>query len=223
MMKKYYKYIFVFFFMFLIGNINVEARKTYPTESECRVSGCKLCVKSGSGEGKTNGRSCSSSNPCPSSGGTGGLYNTCYNGKCWMYTPEYYVCNDTKPEPNEEDVGPSAGDEEPDIGGSDGGVTQITPATTSCSSLFEGIDEELQKVFDAIRIVVPILIVVLSSLDFAKAIFGGGDDEVKKAQGKLIKRLIVAFVFFLLPTLMNFMLGIIDGIYSGNWECVVFK
>ena len=98
------------------------------------------------------------------------------------------------------------------------------PGTTSCQSLFAGLEDELKKIFNAIKIVVPILVIVFSSLDFAKAIFGGSDDDVKKSQIKFVKRLVVAFVFFLLPTLMAFAMGIMDVIYNGgNFDCLILN
>ena len=62
------------------------------------------------------------------------------------------------------------------------------------------------------KIVVPILLIVFSVLDFAKAIFGG-DDQMKKAQSKLMKRVIIAVVIFLVPVLLKFVLTIASQIW----------
>lgn len=109
-------------------------------------------------------------------------------------------------------------------GGNSVPINPQNPGTTSCQSLFAGLEDELKKIFNAIKIVVPILVIVFSSLDFAKAIFGGSDDDVKKSQIKFVKRLVVAFVFFLLPTLMAFAMGIMDVIYNGgNFDCLILN
>lgn len=109
-------------------------------------------------------------------------------------------------------------------GGNSAPIKPQNPGTTSCQSLFAGLEDELKKIFNAIKIVVPILVIVFSSLDFAKAIFGGSDDDVKKSQIKFVKRLVVAFVFFLLPTLMAFAMGIMDVIYNGgNFDCLILN
>lgn len=109
-------------------------------------------------------------------------------------------------------------------GGNSAPINPQNPGTTSCQSLFAGLEDELKKIFNAIKIVVPILVIVFSSLDFAKAIFGGSDDDVKKSQIKFVKRLVVAFVFFLLPTLMAFAMGIMDVIYNGgNFDCLILN
>lgn len=111
-----------------------------------------------------------------------------------------------------------------DFGGG-GQVVPIKPSgtgETTCQNLFEGLEDELQKIFNAIKVVVPILVIVFSSLDFAKAIFGGSEDDVKKSQVKFIKRLIVAFIFFLLPTFMAFAMEIMNVIYNGgNFDCLI--
>lgn len=111
-----------------------------------------------------------------------------------------------------------------DFGGG-GQVIPIKPSgtgETTCQSLFEGLEDELQKIFNAIKVVVPILVIVFSSLDFAKAIFGGSEDDVKKSQVKFAKRLIVAFIFFLLPTFISFAMEIMNVIYNGgNFDCLI--
>jgi len=121
---------------------------------------------------------------------------------------------------------PNTGARPQGSGGSSGNtdsMTVITPSKTSCTDLFEGVSDILQEIFDAFKIVVPILVIGLSSVDFAKAIFGGNDDENKKAQGKFAKRLILAFIFFLLPTLLEFIMAIMNAAYNGSWNCTVIK
>lgn len=109
-------------------------------------------------------------------------------------------------------------------GGNDTPMSPSGTGETTCQSLFAGLEDELKKIFNAIKIVVPILVIVFSSLDFAKAIFGGSDDDVKKSQVKFAKRLVVAFVFFLLPTLMAFAMEIMNVIYNdGNFDCLILN
>lgn len=77
-----------------------------------------------------------------------------------------------------------------------------------CDSLRVFLDE-MQKYFDILKVIVPILVVALSILDFSKVILNSDSDEMKKAQSKFVKRLILAVVFFLLPHLINFLLNLI--------------
>ena len=63
------------------------------------------------------------------------------------------------------------------------------------------------------KYIAPILVIILSILDFIKAIAAQNDDDMKKAQGKFVKRLIVAALLFLLPLIINFMLKTF-GLYN---------
>ena len=82
-----------------------------------------------------------------------------------------------------------------------------------CSAL-GNILKDLQGVFAAAKILVPILVVVMSAYDFIKAITGKVDGEIKTAFTKFTKRLIFAVIFFFLPSILNFFLGLIDPTYS---------
>lgn len=73
----------------------------------------------------------------------------------------------------------------------------------------------VQKLLDYLKILGPILVVILSSVDFATAIVSSNDDTMKKAQKKLITRLIAAVLLFLIPTVVGVLLDIF-GITSCN-------
>ena len=91
----------------------------------------------------------------------------------------------------------------------------------TCEKLFDT-DEEgsvawfLQRILDYIKILGPIAVVLLSAIDFIKAIFASDDDSVKKAQQKLTIRLACALALFLVPTLVELLLGLINGINDPN-------
>ena len=57
-----------------------------------------------------------------------------------------------------------------------------------------------------IKYIVPVAVIILSILDFIKALSGDKEDEFKKAQGKFIKRLIIAALIFLAPIFIEFIL-----------------
>ncbi len=65
----------------------------------------------------------------------------------------------------------------------------------------------VQQILNYIKILGPILIVILSSVDFAKAIFSSDDDTMKKAEKKLMIRLVLAVMLFLIPTLVSVLLN----------------
>lgn len=61
----------------------------------------------------------------------------------------------------------------------------------------------LQQVLNYIKIIGPILVVVLSSVEFAKVIINSDDEAMAKAQKKLITRIILAACLFFIPTLVQ--------------------
>ena len=66
----------------------------------------------------------------------------------------------------------------------------------------------IQLALNVIRVVGPIIAILLSSVDFIKVIIKSDDEEMAKAQKKLITRLILAALLFLIPTIVQLLLGI---------------
>lgn len=67
------------------------------------------------------------------------------------------------------------------------------------------------------KYIAPALVIILTMLDFIKAIAAQNDDDMKKAQGKFVKRLIVAALLFLLPLIINFILQTF-GLYDSSCD-----
>ena len=65
----------------------------------------------------------------------------------------------------------------------------------------------VQKILNYIQVIGPLLVVVLSSIDFAKVIIKSDDEAMAKAQKKLIIRLILAACLFFIPTLVTVILA----------------
>lgn len=64
---------------------------------------------------------------------------------------------------------------------------------------------------------IPILLILFGMLDLGKAVMAGKEDEMKKAQGTLIKRVIYAVAVFLVVTIVTFAMGMVG---SKEWkEC----
>ena len=93
------------------------------------------------------------------------------------------------------------------------------PDINSCEQLFTpDILSIIDEILNVVKVIAPILVLVLGIIDFAQAIFSDNDDSLKKAQGKFVKRLLVAVLLFLLPIFVNFLLTVINGVISGNWS-----
>ncbi len=91
----------------------------------------------------------------------------------------------------------------------------------SCGSLGSRTIDWIFKIIRIVRYAVPALLVILSILDYIKAIASDSDDEVKKTNGKVVKRMIAAALVFLVPFLLEFILNLfeIPGLNSNNPFC----
>lgn len=66
-----------------------------------------------------------------------------------------------------------------------------------------------------IKYLVPALIIILSILDFIKAIGADKDEEMKKAQQKFMKRLVIAVLIFIIPFILEFVLDKMGFVAEG--------
>lgn len=89
-------------------------------------------------------------------------------------------------------------------------------ADSKCN-IGESIVSMVYNVLKWAKYIAPVLVIILSMLDFIKAIASQSDDEMKKAQGKFVKRLIVAALLFLLPFIINFVLKTF-GFYNSKCD-----
>ena len=79
----------------------------------------------------------------------------------------------------------------------------------SCSGILgSGVVEVLNWVYTGVLIATPILVVVLSMKDILTAVTAGKDDEIKKAQASMIKRIIIGVVMFFIPILIKAILNL---------------
>lgn len=69
----------------------------------------------------------------------------------------------------------------------------------------------LKTILNYIRIIGPILVVLLSAIDFIKAVVGTDEKAMKEAQSKLVIRLVAAVLLFLVPTLVELLLSFINA------------
>lgn len=73
----------------------------------------------------------------------------------------------------------------------------------------------LKKIFNWVKLLGPFIVLVMSSIDYSKVLLNGDDEEMKKAQKKLIVRLILAGALFLLPDLLKVVLNLFNITSNG--------
>ena len=76
----------------------------------------------------------------------------------------------------------------------------------------------IKNIIRIIKYIIPVIVIIFGIVDFIKAIASDKDDEMKKAQGRFIKRLIAAALVFIVPFIIEF---ILDKAGFINDECAV--
>jgi len=64
-------------------------------------------------------------------------------------------------------------------------------------------------VFTIIQIGIPILLIIMGTLDLAKAVISSDEQEIKKATGKFIKRVIYAIAVFFVVTIVTLIMNLV--------------
>lgn len=72
--------------------------------------------------------------------------------------------------------------------------------------------DDISTILTWIRIAVPILLILLGSVDFAKAVLSDDQQELKKCTGRFVKRCIIAVAIFFIPSIIMYLLSFIDKI-----------
>lgn len=81
-----------------------------------------------------------------------------------------------------------------------------------------GVAGVVHLVVVGIQVVVPILLIIFGMLDFAKAIIGQDEKEIKAKQQIFIKRLIAAVLVFLIVTIVQLVINVVGSIGDENAE-----
>ena len=80
-----------------------------------------------------------------------------------------------------------------------------------CTETLGSLGIWLSRIYNALLLIVPIIIVAFGFKDFIQALGAGKEDELKKVGSTFIKRLIFGAVFVVLPMLIKFILTIALG------------
>lgn len=83
-------------------------------------------------------------------------------------------------------------------------------ASEFCSNL-EPVIRLLTTVFRLLQWGIPIVLILFGAIDLGKAVIASKEDEMKKAQSTLIKRVVYAVIIFFLFTIVNLVMGIVGG------------
>ena len=84
-----------------------------------------------------------------------------------------------------------------------------------CEGLLgENLKKDLEFILKLMRVIGPLVVVVLTTIEFVGAVASKNDDVLKKGMSKLITRLVLVAVLFFLPMLLNILLNFLDSNYT---------
>lgn len=95
----------------------------------------------------------------------------------------------------------------------------------SCGNV-TGIPEKIPSltsdIITILQIAVPIILIIVGSIDLLKGVTAQKEDEIKKGQQILIKRIIVAALIFFIVVIVKFVVSVVADNTSANniVECI---
>ena len=75
----------------------------------------------------------------------------------------------------------------------------------------------VKAVVSIFQFVIPVLLILFGLIDLGKAVIAGKEDEMKKAQGTLIRRAIYAVAVFFVVTIVVLAMGIVGKGNNSEW------
>ncbi len=92
-------------------------------------------------------------------------------------------------------------------------------AANVCSDELKLIIGFIKTLLTIVQIVIPILLIIWGTIDLGKAVIASKEEDIKKAQGMLVKRIIYAILVFLIVVIVNFAMGIVgDDSFKNCWK-----
>ncbi len=87
------------------------------------------------------------------------------------------------------------------------GLFQILDCPEDLAPIFRFIK---YGVFPIIQIGIPILLIIMGSIDLGKAVLSSDDKEIKSATSRLVKRAIAAIAVFFVATIVSLIMGMLS-------------
>ena len=93
-----------------------------------------------------------------------------------------------------------------------------------CNSDMQLIFGVIITLFNVIRFVIPVILIVFCTIDVFKIIVSKKEDEIKKLRKDVIMKVVYAIVIYLIPFLIPFVLNLVNNLipfdYDASWkEC----
>ena len=101
-------------------------------------------------------------------------------------------------------------------------LDELANANEFCTGSVLNIFNLVGKIVFILKIAIPIIIVILATLDLGKAVMAGEEKAIKEAQNMLIKRLIYGVAIFFVVTIVQVVFGLVNQSVGNNncWQRV---
>lgn len=97
-------------------------------------------------------------------------------------------------------------------------VQLLVNTTEACSGYFGDAEQDgtlmnllVYSVFRPLQFLVPIILLVFTTLDFSKVVFTDNKDGMAKAKKNFVKRALIAVVIFFIPTILTILFEFVDS------------
>lgn len=92
-------------------------------------------------------------------------------------------------------------------------------ASNICKYIDNDLIHLIHNIVLLIKIAVPVVLVILGMIDFAKGVIASKEDEIKKGQQTFFKRVIAAIIVFFVVTIVQLLMSFISSDDSSIWTC----
>ena len=104
-------------------------------------------------------------------------------------------------------------------------VLEVCQGVIGDNGVPDTIANMLHYVYLAIQVVIPILLIIFGMIELGKAITAQKEDEIKKAQGSFLKKLILAVIVFLVFSAVQFVFNFAasdtgEDEEGSIWKCI---
>ena len=91
--------------------------------------------------------------------------------------------------------------------------TNVYAANVGCTGVFEPelLNTLKNTIYIPIKWAAPILLVLLTSFDFAKVVFSGKKEDMDKIKNNFLKRAVAAFIIFVAPDIIILIVDVVGG------------
>jgi len=86
----------------------------------------------------------------------------------------------------------------------------VSENTVGCDFIDSEIWAIIRKILRWVQLSVPVIIIGMGSVDFAKAVLADDQDAIKKATTTFIKRLVIGAAIFFLPSILELILNLVE-------------